>query len=69
MKDLKEKLMQEIIEVTTVIQRQCPELYVTLQETPLFISYDKQDIKIEDYEKYLSFLKKQLQEFMDEKKV
>lgn len=63
MNDKRAKLMQEIFDITTIIQKTCPELYKNLSETPLFISYEEKEIKNADYRKYLDFLKKQLKEF------
>lgn len=63
MNDKRTKLIQEIFDLTTIIQKTCPELYKNLSETPLFISYEEKEIKTEDYRKYLDFLKNQLKEF------
>lgn len=63
MNDKRAKLMQEIFDITTIIQKTCPELYKNLTETPLFISYEEKEIKNADYIKYLDFLKNQLDEF------
>lgn len=63
MNDKRAKLMQEIFDITTIIQKTCPELYKNLTETPLFISYEEKEIKNADYRKYLDFLKNQLDEF------
>jgi hypothetical protein len=41
---LQNKLMDEIFLVTTVIQKEFPELYVNLSETPLFLSYSEKEI-------------------------
>lgn len=63
MNDKRKKMMNEIFDITTVIQKICPELYNNLTETPLFISYKEKEIKNADYRKYLDFLKNQLEEF------
>lgn len=55
--------MQKIINITTIIQNDCPELYKNLTETPLFLNYKEEDIKKIDYKRYLNFLKSQLKVF------
>lgn len=63
MNDMKKNTMQDIFDITTVIQKTCPELYKNLTETPLFISYEEKEIKNSDYKTYLNFLENQLEEF------
>lgn len=63
MNDRRKKMIQEIFDITTVIQKSCPELYKNLTETPLFISYKEKEIKNSDYRNYLGFLENQFKEF------
>lgn len=56
----KEQLTIDIFSVTTSIQIEFPELYLYLTETPLFLSYEKNDIQLCDYEGYLESLQAQL---------
>ena len=60
---LQNKLMDEIFLVTTVIQKEHPELYVHLSETPLFLSYSEKQINTVDFEQYLESLQMQLTAF------
>lgn len=57
------KLIRKIFDITAVIQNSCPQLYMNLTETPLFISYEESEIKNIDYKRYLDFLIIQLEEF------
>ena len=55
------KLMQEIIELTTEIETKYPELYKYLGETPVSIAEtEKKVISTHDLELYLETLKAQL---------
>lgn len=57
------QLMQEIIELTTEIQTQYPELNKFLDEAPLFLDNSQgKDISPSDLENYLNTLKEQLQD-------
>ena len=40
------KLMNKIFSTTAIIQKEFPELYIYLSETPLFLSYDEKDIEM-----------------------
>jgi hypothetical protein len=63
MTDLKD-ITNEIIDFTGIIRQTFPELYESLDETPLFLSYkSKQDI-INDYKRYLGFLRSQFIELV-----
>ena len=57
------KLMNEIFAVTTMIQKEFPELYLHLSETPLFLSDNEKGISTVDFEQYLESLKMQLKAF------
>ena len=61
MKKLSE-VMQELVDITTKIETQYPELYKYLDETPFHIcKTDKKEVCKEDLEEYLLTLKQQLQ--------
>ena len=58
-------LMQDIIELTTVIETKYPELYKFLDETPLIIGkHPEKEINTADLKDYLQTLKNQLEEFI-----
>ncbi len=58
-------LMQNIIELTTVIETKYPELYKYLDETPLIIGkHPEKEINTTDLKDYLSTLKNQLEEYI-----
>lgn len=60
------QLMQEIIQITTVIETDYPELYKYLGETPLAISHTKEKtVMIDDLKEYLETLKAQLQHHIE----
>jgi hypothetical protein len=63
-------LMQEIIELTSKIEADYPELYNYLGETPLSISETTENaLSTDDLKKYLDTLKFQLQHHIETHKV
>lgn len=56
-------LIRHIFKITETIQRQYPELYENLIETPLFLSVLEPKITDENYTEYLSSLWLQLKTF------
>lgn len=60
-------LLLEILNITTKIQVRFPELYLLLEETPLFLDYQNAEIEIFNYQEYVESLKLQLQEFQKTK--
>ena len=56
-------LTAEILEITLQIQVEFPELYKLLNETPLFLSFQKSEITTENLEEYLYSLKDQKKTF------
>lgn len=54
------QLMQEIVRVTGIIKVNYPVLYASLYETPLFTSYEDEELEEEDFQDYLEFLNGQL---------
>ena len=64
MKDIpQQKLENEILSVTSRIEKEFPELYKLLIETPLFLSYNKSRITTAELEEYLISLRSQLSTF------
>lgn len=64
------QLMQEIIDITSQIETQYPELYKYLDETPVFLCETEQkNICTEDLEEYLETLKQQLKNHIDSHKM
>ena len=63
------QLMQEIIEITSLIETQYPELYKYLDETPVYICETEQkSICTKDLEDYLETLKQQLKNHIESHK-
>jgi hypothetical protein len=56
-------LMQKILDVTLEINKQFPELYKLLQETPLMSSTLESEISDEECKEYLETLQIELQFF------
>ncbi len=56
-------LINEIFVLTTTIQKEYPELYENLRETPLFLVENETEIGKADFEQYLESLKTQLAVF------
>jgi hypothetical protein len=60
------QLMQDIIQLTTVIETHYPELYKYLSETPISLGDgNKETINTADLKQYLETLKSQLEHHMD----
>jgi hypothetical protein len=60
------KLMQEIINITAIIETDYPELYKYLSETPLSIADVKEkSINSHDLTEYLATLKSQLEHHIE----
>ena len=59
-------LMQNIIELTTVIETKYPELYKYLDETPLSIGkHPEREISTTDLQSYLQTLKTLLEDYIE----
>lgn len=59
------KIMQEIISITSEMETANPELYKYLDETPLHISNSpERSITSKDLEDYLNTLKEQLRDYL-----
>lgn len=54
------QLMQEIVRVTGIIKVNYPVLYASLYETPLFVSYEDEELEEDYFQDYLEFLNNQL---------
>ena len=61
--NLPQKLLHEIFVTTSKIQKEYPELYENLRETPLFLNGVKYEITTVDFEQYLESLQTQLAVF------
>lgn len=60
------QLMQDIIQLTTVIETHYPELYKYLSETPMSLGeVTEKKISTNDLKQYLETLKSQLEHHMD----
>jgi hypothetical protein len=59
------KIMQEVVDLTTLIETKYPELYKFLDETPISIGKQaEKDITVTDLKNYLQTLKSQLEEYI-----
>ncbi|HWY37410.1 MAG TPA: hypothetical protein VNY73_02555 [Bacteroidia bacterium] len=57
------KLMQEVVKLTTLLETEYPELYKFLDETPISIGkHPEKEVTITDLKNYLQTLKSQLEE-------
>jgi hypothetical protein len=57
------KLMQDVLNLTTKIETEYPELYKYLDETPIRLSArPEKDVTISDLKNYLQTLREQLEE-------
>jgi flagellar biosynthesis chaperone FliJ len=58
-----QKLMQEVLKLTTKIETEYPELYKYLDETPMNVGkHPEKDVTIADLKNYLQTLREQLEE-------
>ena len=63
------QLMEEIIQLSSEMQSNYPELYKNLNETPLFLGKStEKEISTKDLESYLNTLKEQLKDFIESHK-
>ena len=57
--------MQEVVNLTTLIETKHPELYKFLDETPISIGkHPEKDITVADLKNYLQTLKSQLEDYI-----
>lgn len=68
-KKIENQLNKEIFDLTLSFQREFPVIYNNLTETPLFLSYEHNDISDSEFEAYSAFLKAQLKVFQNSKQV
>ena len=60
-------LMREILDLTTLIETQYPELYKTLDETPIELGSPKEHaISHKDLQQYLETLRNLLKKYIEE---
>jgi len=58
--------MQELVQLTTQIEMNYPELYTTLNETPLFLGESSsQGVTTKELESYLNTLKEKLKHYIE----
>lgn len=62
-----QNLTRKIFKVKGKIQSSHPELYFLLNETPLFMFINQEDITVQDLKQYLSSIRMQLVTFEKEK--
>lgn len=59
-------LLQELVLLTTQIETNYPELYQTLEETPLFLGKTSgKEMSTDELENYLQTLKKELKLYIE----
>ncbi|MGX9985052.1 hypothetical protein [Soonwooa purpurea] len=63
-----QNLTKKIFKVTDKIQYSYPELYLLLNETPLFLSRREKGITVQDLKQYLASIRMQLITFMKDHK-
>jgi hypothetical protein len=61
--DNKSSLTKKIFKITSEIQKEFPELYELLDETPLFFSFAGKNITSKDLRQYLISLRTQQKSF------
>lgn len=62
-----QKLMQEVLDLTTVIETRYPELYKNFDETPLALGNTKEgEISHKDLSLYLETLRNLLKKYLEE---
>ncbi len=64
---MKQDVMQEILEITEKIQKEFPELYKYLRETPMLTHGNDGDMTTDGFKDYLESLKTQLADFEKDK--
>lgn len=69
MENTEKTISDEILVITTKIQKEFPELYKTLMETPLASSYKEAHTSKDSLKEYLESIKIQLAQFQELKKV
>ena len=69
MDNTEKKITDEIFDITTKIQKEFPELYKTLMETPLASSYRQENISNDSLREYLESIKIQFLQFQELKKI
>jgi hypothetical protein len=58
-------LMQELVALTTQIETNYPEVYKTLNETPLFLGDSRSEgVTTKELESYLNTLKEELKKYI-----
>ncbi len=69
MENTEKRISDQIFDITAKIQKEFPELYKTLMETPLATSYKQDNITNDSLREYLESIKIQLAQFQELKTV
>ena len=69
MENTEKRITDQIFDITAKIQKEFPELYKTLMETPLATSYKQDNISNDSLREYLESIKIQLTQFQELKTV
>ncbi len=69
MENTEKKISDQIFDITTKIQKEFPELYKILMETPLASSYRQENVSNNSLREYLESIKIQLAQFQELKTV
>ncbi len=69
MENTEKKISDQIFDITAKIQKEFPELYKILMETPLASSYRQENVSNDSLREYLESIKIQLAQFQELKTV
>ncbi len=69
MENTEKRISDQIFDITTKIQKEFPELYKILMETPLASSYRQENVSNDSLREYLESIKIQLAQFQELKTV
>ena len=69
MENTEKKISDQIFDITAKIQKEFPELYKILMETPLASSYKQDNVSNDSLREYLESIKIQLAQFQELKTV
>lgn len=69
MENTEKRISDQIFDITTKIQKEFPELYKILMETPLASSYRQENVSEDSLREYLESIKIQLAQFQELKTV
>ncbi len=69
MENTEKKISDQIFDITNKIQKEFPELYKILMETPLASSYKQENVSNDSLKEYLESIKIQLAQFQELKTI